>query len=1053
MAANYLATIPKLQGRDNYEEWSFAMENFLILEGLNKCIDGTESDSVLVQKAKAKIILSLDPSLYVHVRDAVTAKDVWDKLKEFYANKSFTRKIGLLRNLTSLKLENCSNMEEYVSQTMEISQKLDKTGLKLGTELVGSLLLAGLPERYSPMVMAIEHSGIPITSDVIKTKLLDMQDDSSSTTASAFTSRMSNRTKRQNKYNRSKSDKDKNDVICFKCKKPGHYMSKCPNLNKSGQNKSDVKNAFNVAFLSTKFSDKDWYLDSGASIHLTCRQDWLTNSRQPSLKEIVVADSTVMPVQNCGEIQISTKVDKEHFVIEIKNAQYVPNLTTNLLSVSELLKNGNTVNFDNNGCRIFNQKGVLVGMATLINGVYKLNCTEMCLFTGKTIATTETWHKRLGHINYNYLNKMKDGLVNGVDFSDKVTIQTKNCEVCCEGKQSRQPFGHSGNRAAGLLEVVHSDLAGPMETTSIGGSKYFVQFQDDFSRLSFIYFLKTKDETLEKFKEFQYLAEKQTGKKVKLLRTDNGGEYMNTEFENYLKKEGIIHQTTNPYCPEQNGTAERLNRTIIEKARCLLFEAGLEKRFWAEAVNTACYLRNRSAVSNIPKTPYEIFFGRKPDLSHIRIFGSTAMTHIPKEKRRKWDKKSTKSILVGYSETTKGYRLYNPETNKITTSRDVHVIEPKSRYDDINFYVEQNPTEESPEDSAIGDPDELSLDEQAPSEEVTNVSIPENPRRSERKRKPKVFEDFVTYFAPETEETLVSVGDPNSTKEVFSSPERQEWIKAMKSELKSFNDNCAWDLVDLPKGQTVVKCKWVYKKKWNSEGNLTYRARLVAKGFSQKPGIDYDETFSPVVRHSSLRLLLALSVQLDLETIHLDVVTAFLNGKLEETVYMEIPEGFCDEIAGNMQNKALKLNKAIYGLKQSSRVWYKEVEVLLISLNYKKSDYEPCIFIKRDNDSTTIIALYVDDFFIFSDSKHETNFLKEQLALKFKIKDLGQMKQCLGMRIRKDKDELLLDQQKYIDQILRCFNMDQCKPASTPLDKSIIFDQASSVKCNKELPY
>lgn len=1075
---NYLASVPKLQGRENYEEWSFAMENFLILEGLSKCIDGTEPDSVQIAKAKAKIVLSLDCSLYVHVKEAKTAKEIWDTLKNLYENQGFTRKISLLRYLISLRLENCSSMADYVNQVIETSQKLGRTGLKLENSLVGSLLLAGLPTQFAPMVMALEHSGIDITTDSVKTKLLDMQlDGGTSSTAGAFAGKFGNQ-KRQSQNSQNKNDrrnKNKNDIICFKCKQPGHFMAKCPNLNQNKGTDKQTKGAFNVVFFSTNFSNDDWYLDSGASVHLTCRQDWLLNQREPMVKDIVVANNGKIAVQSSGEIDIVTRVGEKSFEMEIKNAQYVPELATNLLSVSELMKKGNSVVFEKENCKIFNSDKVLVAKAFLSDGVYKIDTSKRCLFAGQAVVSGETWHRRLGHINSSYLDKMRDGLVDGIDYDGKLKINLQNCEVCCEGKQARQPFRSSNTRATGLLDVVHTDLAGPMETTSIGGSRYYVEFQDDFSRMSFVYFVKTKAETFEKFKDFQGLVEKQIGRKIKVLRSDNGGEYINAEFENYLRKQGIIHQKSNPYTPEQNGRSERLNRSLVEKARCLLYEAGLEKCFWAEAINTACYLRNRSAVANTPKTPYEMFFGQKPNLSHIRIFGSTVMTHIPKEKRRKWDKKSEKLTLVGFSETTKGYRLYNTKTAQISTSRDVHIYEKERNSDNIDFYVDEssndnvisetqelysineNSSSEQSSDELVFSEEELSDKTYVP-EDLESVSIPEKVRRSERQRKTKNFDDYVTYFTTveqeNSEENPVLVGEPNSVVEALAGPNRSKWISAMTDEMKSFSENRAWDLVDLPEGQSPVKCKWVFKEKVGSDGCITYRARLVAKGFSQKPGIDFDETFSPVVKHSTLRLLLALSVQLKLNVYHLDVVTAFLNGKLEETVFMEIPDGFDTGVASN-KNKVLKLNKAVYGLKQSSRVWYKEVENVLVNLNYKKSDHEPCIFVKREDSFVTIIALYVDDFFIFSNSVQESDSLKQQLAARFKIKDLGQLKKGLGMRVSIDKDgnKIQLDQEHYINHLLERFNMSECKPVGTPMDKNACFDETDTNICRKNLPY
>ncbi|KAG5880144.1 hypothetical protein JTB14_000012 [Gonioctena quinquepunctata] len=277
---NYLANVPKLQGRENYEEWSFAMENFLVLEDLSKCIDGTETENELV--AKAKVVLSLNPSLYMHVKEATTAKE-----------------------------------------------KLSRTGLKLDTSLVGSLLLAGLPDRFAPMVMALEHSGTGITTDTIKSNLLDMQlDGGTNSTGGAFAIKVGNQ-KYKCQNNRNKNDsrnKNKDDIICYRCKQPGHFMSKCPQFNQNKGTNKQTKGAFNVVLLSTNFNNNDWYLDSGASVHLTCRQDWLLNQREPIVKDIMIANNSKITVKSSGEVDILTKISTSrdvHIIEKERNADSV----------------------------------------------------------------------------------------------------------------------------------------------------------------------------------------------------------------------------------------------------------------------------------------------------------------------------------------------------------------------------------------------------------------------------------------------------------------------------------------------------------------------------------------------------------------------------------------------------------------------------------------------------------------------------------------------------------------------------------------------------------
>lgn len=898
---NYMSSVPKLLGRENYEEWAFAVENFLVLDGLTKCLDGTETDNDKNLKAKAKLVLTIDASLFVHVKEAKSAKELWDKLKSLYDNSGFTRKIGLLRSLISMRLENCESMESYVKLTIETAQKLSRTGFKVDDQWTGSLLLAGLPQRFEPMIMAIEHSGIDIKTDIIKSKLLDMQFNENET-GGAFASKASSHSNFKKKGGMN-TNRERSDVKCYRCKQYGHFKNKCPNSSSNDQ--TSKNNAFNAVFLSGQFNNTDWYIDSGASVHLTARKDWLENlHHKPEISEIMIANKATIPVFFAGETNITTTVGSQKHNIKVQEVLFVPELTTNLLSVSQIIKNGNSVRFDESCCRIYNKQNILIAVADLVENVYRLNIEKSgkCLLA--TSAVTDiVWHRRFGHLNYSDLKLMKDGAVEGMnskgDFGNKSV-----CQVCCEGKQSRLPFKHEGRRASSCLEVIHADVCGPMEKNSIGGSRYFLVFEDDFSRMTFVYFLKTKDEVINYFKEFKSLVENQKNAKIKTLRTDNGGEFCNSELEFFLKKNGIVHQKTNPYTPEQNGMCERMNRTLIEKARCLQFEAKLSKRFWAEAVNTAVYLRNRSVVSGLKtKTPYEMWTGIKPDVTDIRIFGSEVMVHIPKQKRNKWDKKANKMLLVGFGENVKGYRLYDPSRNSVITSRNVVIMENTS--EEIEIIITDtdkkvNKKERDEPDSVGAGQNREEFDENSEiiiqeNNENSNVTVdiepphelesevPETVRRSERQVKPRIFKDYVTYASFENKSILE---DPLTVEEALSRSDGEKWRQAMLEEIESFDENQAWDLTVLPENGKVVKCKWVFKKKYNSENQVRYRARLVAKGFTQRAGIDYDETFAPVVRHSTLRLLIGLSVKYDLKITHLDVTTAFLNGHLQENVYM-----------------------------------------------------------------------------------------------------------------------------------------------------------------------
>jgi hypothetical protein len=263
-----------------------------------------------------------------------------------------------------------------------------------------------------------------------------------------------------------------------------------------------------------------------------------------------VANKSKIPVECCGSINITTSTKEYNYDIKIEKVLCVPQLSTNILSVSQLLKQGNKVKFTSKGCDILNQNGILVAEASLVNGVYKLN-TFTCMVAA-VAESPEIWHRRLGHVNSFNMNKMPDSVV-GLELSEKAEISKSNCVVCCQGKQSRLPFAHEGNRTTKLLAVVHCDICGPMENISLGGSRYFLLFVDDYSRMTHVYFIKTKDEALKCFIEFKAKVENCTSNKIKILRSDNGKEFCNREFDSFLKKNGIVHQKSNPYTPEQNG--------------------------------------------------------------------------------------------------------------------------------------------------------------------------------------------------------------------------------------------------------------------------------------------------------------------------------------------------------------------------------------------------------------------------------------------------------------------------------------------------------------------
>lgn len=337
--------------------------------------------------------------------------------------------------------------------------------------------------------------------------------------------------------------------------------------------------------------------------------------------------------------------------------------------------------FKDETCEIKDPTNTLIGKVRMTSNKMfpiKFEDTRFFSLSMSSKDVSLLWHNRFGHVSLNSLTHMfKYEMVKGLPAVNNLD---QICEGCALGKHTRESFSNDKTwRASNPLELIHSDICGPMRTISIGGSRYFLTFIDDYTRKVWIYFLKEKSETYNHFILFKAMVEKQSDHKIKCLRSDRGGEYLLQDLEDFLKLNGIHHQLTASYSPQQNGVAERKTRTLVEMARCMLKNKSLPDVFWAEAIACAAYIINRSLTRSVEnKTPQEAWSGFKPSVNHLRIFGCVAYVHIPKQKRGKLDQKSEKVIFVGYGYNTIAYKLYNPYTKKVTISRDVLFDENKT---------------------------------------------------------------------------------------------------------------------------------------------------------------------------------------------------------------------------------------------------------------------------------------------------------------------------------------------------------------------------------------
>lgn len=938
--------------------------------------------------------------------------------------------------------------------------------------------------------------------------------------------------KKESSANNASKDSGKHDLLCafrddekeaFTTER-AHKRSSSSNENSSNNNninesselnsgkaasKCTVKQAHALKLKSGDATKIKFVLDSGATDHMANNKDYFDNLVEINKIDISTAKKNEkIYAKEHGNISIKTFHKGDSSVKTMQNVLYSKELKCNLMSIRNLTKKGYKVVFEGDSADV-SMNGVTKFVAHANGNLYEVEFhVEHSVFAGiagednlKSVSQ-DLWHFRLGHLNLFDMKRMINREM--VDGIDKVSVNTDErfCEPCVMGKHTRLPFSKRGViRTKRILELIHTDVCGPMSKPAHDGTEYFVTFTDDFSRASVIYCMKNRFELLEKFKDYVAMAEAQHGCKISKLRADNGGEYISHVFKDYCKSKGIQISYTAPRNAEMNGVAERLNRNLQEKALSMLSAGGLDRSFWADAVLAANYIKNRcptSAAGNQfkSKTPAEIWCGRKPDLSNMRIFGSICYNHIAKETRTKFQPKASKCIMIGYASSST-YRLWDLDKNKLVIGRNVTFNEKlilnrakaKEKLDSeadipIDFadgesidehehFEADNESEHNVDLDGIGDfkdnVNSINSDNvgningngaeldctgninshgvesdgtgnckdkinSARSDSIGNNSQQTLRRSNREKREPDRYgvTQSNAHFALSAQQFVEN--DPQSIEEAKQRDDWIEWKNAIESEYESLMKNNTWSLCDLPIGRKAISGKWVFKLKRKANGDIDkYKARFVAKGFSQQHGFDFNETYAPVAKLPTLRILLAIAVRFDMHIHQMDVKGAFLNGELKEEIFMVQPDGFAKG------KQVCKLKKAIYGLKQASRMWNEKFHQFMTRIGFKRCASDYCLYIKFENDIRCYILLYVDDLLIVCDDLRMINTIKGLLAKQFEMTDIGMADTFLGMHIEHDRDNgiVQLSQAQYLKNVVRKFGMTECKPISTPIEKGL----------------
>ncbi|GJT96496.1 retrovirus-related pol polyprotein from transposon TNT 1-94 [Tanacetum coccineum] len=810
------------------------------------------------------------------------------------------------------------------------------------------------------------------------------------------------------------------------------------------------------------------YVDSGCSRHMTGNMSYLSD-----FKEFDGGYVTFGGGAKGGKI--TGKGTLKTGKLDFEDVYFVKELQFNIFSVSQMCDKKNSVLFTDTGCFV-------------LSSDFKLADESQA-----TLDESMLWHRRLGHVNFKTINKLvKENPGKQHKASSKSKIQ---------------------NSITQPLFMLHMDLFGPTFVCSLMNKKYCLVVTDDYSRFTWVFFLASKDETSGILKNFITKIENLVDKKVKIIKCDNGTKFKNRVMSEFCEHKGIKREFSIARTPQQNGVAERRNRTLIEAARTMLADSKLPTTFGLKQLILLAICRIGCHVTV---------------LNTLYYLG-------------KFDGKSDERFFVRYSLNIKAFRVYNIRTRKVEENLHIRFLEdnliiagdgPKWLFDidvltkSMNYVpvvaginsndLNASNDEPQPSSDAKKKDDEgvymFSLGDNATLKaihadffgreievDMRNITIaypvPSTPNTrihkdhsldhvigdvqsgvlTRRMTKTTNEQGFISaVYEGKTHEDLhtclfacfLSQEEPKKVIQALKDP---SWIEAMQEELLQFKLQQVWTLVDLPHGKRAIGTKWVYRNKKDERGIvIRNKARLVAQGYTQEEGIDYDEVFAPVARIEAIRLFLAYASFKDFVVYQMDVKSAFLYGKIEEEVYVCQPPGFEDP---EFPDRVYKVEKALYGLHQAPRAWKKKdergiiirnkerlvaqgytqedgidydevfapvarIEAIRVYKVEKRGQIDKTLFIKRVKSDILLFQVYVDHIIFGSTKKKSCTEFETLMHKKFQMSSMGELTFFLGLQVTKKDDGIFISQDKYVDEILKKFGFSTVKIASTPMETS-----------------
>lgn len=1100
------------------------------------------------QLALSHIQLCVKPHVLRIVEACDSAGEAWSLLHDTFQARTTARRSELLAALTGLTMGQHESVLRYLTRAKALREDLVEAGQRVDEETLVMQVLAGLPPSFD-MVRAVLEDRDSVPSLDLVISRLHRAEQRSKARASAKPREADNspRVALEAAIMPTKPTTPvKRKGSCHYCGKPGHWRPEC-NARKAdekrgvnqacrpgvgggfpgtkgpgkrsdgagtrGSSSRDTKGAANSATylaLSAVSRSHDnrprgsmWVVDSGATHHMTPESTPFGPYNPVVGDHVTLANDSDVAIAGRGVVQLTFNGRDGPSLVSLHDAVHVPSLSRNLLSVGAVDRRGGAVVFVGGRCYILCDgasvaKNIEVNNADLTGqlmptGQYVLNAkaskVSSCAAVAVQPAEATLWHRRFNHLGIANLRRavnMTTGIPQVVETATPV-IGTV-CPPCAEGRLTRAPFPSTNmdTNATEPLELVHTDLGGPLPT-SLGGCRFYVSIVDTATRLKVALPIRGKEDAAATLQAQFLRLETLAKKKVRRVRHDGGGEYLSSGLLDFYKRRGIIAETTAPYTPQQNGTAERFNRTVLERIRSMLSDSGADQDLWAEALAAAVYVLNRSPVDGLDVTPIEAFTGKKPDVSHLRVWGGTAWALQPTKHHRKLDSRTILGRFVGYT-PAKGYRVLPVGSDTVLVRRDVLVDEVGLRHatstslGDPNYHsstdlsdadpyphvssgqiINSPPTTPSLSPSSsngVSSSDTIS-GAQSNSEDTDSGASEDHAERRYplRHRRPTVSFWETTPGATADLATMVEAMPapydvnqsptfsqlypdgkaPPPPKTVFDAmrrPDWSHWQRAIQDEVQSLSEKGAYRIVPPPSGRRLTSSRFVFDYKRDADGNITrHKARLVVRGFSQVAGIDYGETWAPVPSSATVRTFLAAAAHNDWELHHIDIRTAYLNAAMDREIYISQPEGW----RLGPDGWVCRVLRAIYGSRQAGRLWHDELDKGLQGEGAKVCAVDACTYRAEHPLGVVFLTVHVDDVLLASPSLEALTSIKRAIGRRYDCRDLGEAKSVLGMRVSRNRPArlLYLSSPGHVKALLQAYGMTSANPAKTPMTPGV----------------